>query len=514
MSYYHHSEDFQQQDTNFSNDTTEPLPSWETLDHQPQQPQDSPSDSHSAFVSPAAPIPHALPSHQFDFSPLHTPVEYGENPDFLFPSQQAGPSRVMNFAPQERLVQSEGYPSPEAEFSQPSPSPTTPTLVGPQRTRSRGTVPRGSSRGSATQRQHHPYQRPQSAMAGRAPEHPGARFSLVTGGGIQPYPASMSAPASEAGSSHASSTMPPPSIALPQRPSPVTVSIPASFHQPMGPPPEPSHPHPHPQPNQPRLPPVTIVPPSATAPNTDFGNVVRRIRAATKYFFTPRIDSFYDTTTHTLKAYLELPGVRRENLYVTLANSAITRHRSINVWGFSLSPNWLATVPSTGAGAASTLQEASSMTGTTMHMSSGSSSSTSNVSVPSTSVGEAAGTAQAPSTNSGGVADARPPVVTSSMEMSLGLGLPPQYSLRERRYGEFYRLLPVPPETRVRSYLHFLLVLYLLAVPACATHVQAVLEAGVLALFISFGTPLTEGQANAGREVISLSIEWPYVFGK
>ncbi|KAJ4485036.1 hypothetical protein C8J55DRAFT_509573 [Lentinula edodes] len=484
MSYYHHSEEFQQQDTNFSNDTTEPLPSWETLDHQPQQPQDSPSDSHSAFVSPAAPIPHPLPSHQFDFSPLHTPVEYGENSDFLFPSQQAGPSRVMNFAPQERLGRSEGYPSPEAELSQPSPSPTTPTLVGPQRTtRSRGTVPRGPSRGSATQRQHHPYQRPQSAMAGRAPEHPGARFSLVTGGGIQPYPASMSAPASEAGSSHASSTMPPPSIALPQRPSPVTVSIPTSFHQPMGPPPEPSHQHP--QPTQPRLPPVTMVPPSATAPNTDFATVVRRIRAVTKYFFTPRIDSFYDTTTHTLKAYLELPGVRRENLYVTLANSAITRHRSINVWGFSLSPNWLATGPSAGAGTASALQEASSMTGTTMQMSSGSSSSTSNVSVPSTSVGEAAGTAQAASTDSGGAADARPPVVTSSMEMSLGLGLPPQYSLRERRYGEFYRLLPVPPETR-------------------ATHVQAVLEAGVLALFISFGTPLTEGQASAGREVISV----------
>ncbi|KAJ3844953.1 hypothetical protein F5878DRAFT_600677 [Lentinula raphanica] len=71
------------------------------------------------------------------------------------------------------------------------------------------------------------------------------------------------------------------------------------------------------------------------------------------------------------------------------------------------------------------------------------------------------------------------------MELSLGLGLPPQYSLRERRYGEFYRILPVPPETR-------------------ASDIQAVLDAGVLSLSISFGTLLTQGQVSSITENITV----------
>ncbi|KAJ4485816.1 hypothetical protein J3R30DRAFT_1411695 [Lentinula aciculospora] len=494
MSYYHHGGEFHQ-DSNVQNDTIESIPSWETLEPQPQQqPQDSSSDSLNTFASPAAPTPHALPLQQFNYSPLHTPIDYGENTDFLFPTQQASPSMLMNFAPQERLVRSEGHPSPETEYYQPSPSPTTPTAAGPQRTtRSRGTVHRGTSGGSAASQRHqkHPYTRSRSALAGRITEHSVARYSVVAGGGIQSYPASMSAPVSEVGPSHSSpsSTMLPPLTVRPERPS--LVSIPTSSHLPMGPPLEPSLPSPLPPPpsTQPQPAPTTILPPSATAPNVNFETTVRQIRAATKHFFTPRLDSFYDIGTHTLMACLELPGVRRENLYVTLANSAITRHRNVNIWGFSLSPNWQAAgATGTSAGASSISQEASSMTGTTTHMSSGSSSSTSNAPVLSTSAGEAAGTAHASSApsrdgGSGGATDSRPLTVTSGMEMSLGLGLPPQYTSRERRYGEFFRILPVPPETR-------------------ASYVQAILEAGVLTLFISFGPPLTEAQVSSGREVI------------
>ncbi|KAJ3725577.1 hypothetical protein DFJ43DRAFT_1226068 [Lentinula guzmanii] len=479
MSYYHHSGEYQQ-DSDLPNEQTEPIPSWETLDPQPQQPLEPPSSN--AFVSPTAPTPHALPTQQFDYSPLHTPIDYGEIPDLLF-STQAG----MNFAPQERLVRSEGYPSPETEAFQHSPSPTTPTVPGPQRTRPRGAASHGT-KGSGIQHQHHPYRRPQSALAGKAKEVAGARFSVVTG--IQSYPASMSAPIQEAGLSHASSSaMLPPSTTRPQRPS--LVSISSSSHQPMGPPPEPSHPSPLPPPTSMwPAPDTTPLSSSVTAPTVDFENTIRRVREVTKHFFTPRLDSFYDTSNHILKAYLELPGVRREHLFVTLATSAITRHRSVNVWGISLSPAWLsAGAAQAGDGTASTSQEPSSL-GKTTHMSSGSLSSTSTASVPSMSAGEAAGTARAssapsPDGGSGGAAGLRPPMVTSEMEMSLGLGLPPQYTLRERRYGEFLRLLPVPPETRAR-------------------HVQAILEAGVLSLSISFGIPLTEGQVSSVREIITV----------
>ncbi|KAE9400646.1 hypothetical protein BT96DRAFT_638486 [Gymnopus androsaceus JB14] len=180
MSFYHHHGSGQfQQDSNLpSSNSTEQLPSWETIDQPQQQPQqqqqqDSPSDhTHSAFVSPAAPTPHALPPQPIDFSPLPTPIDYA------------------------RRVRSEGEASPEGDFHQPSPSPTTPTAIHiPRATRSRDT---GRSTGqpstSRARLQTHPY-RPQSALAGRSAERTGARFSVVGGGGgIQSYPASMSAP--------------------------------------------------------------------------------------------------------------------------------------------------------------------------------------------------------------------------------------------------------------------------------------------------------------------------------
>lgn len=207
--YYHHSGQYQRDDNNLSSDSTNlEHPPWETLDNSNiQQPQDSsPSDSHSTFVSPVAPVPHSLPPQQFEFSsihnsPLHTPSDFGEDTtNLLFPQQQVP---VIGF-PQE-FVHSEGYPSPDTEYHHhASPSPTTPT-AGPipqtttkSRNNARITGPRGI-RGTGAQQPLHrsrPYSRPPSAMAGRRTESAGAKFSVAPASfsGIQPYPASMSAP--------------------------------------------------------------------------------------------------------------------------------------------------------------------------------------------------------------------------------------------------------------------------------------------------------------------------------
>ncbi|KIK70691.1 hypothetical protein GYMLUDRAFT_235113 [Collybiopsis luxurians FD-317 M1] len=492
MSYYHHGGPFQQ-DTNLSSTSTPTEhPSWETLDPSQQHHQDSPSDSHnSAFVSPAAPTPHALPGQQIDFE-LGTPIEYGsENPDLPF---QPHPSSIMNFPPQERLVHSEGYPSPETEFFQPTPSPTTPTAIGlPRTTRSRTTTSVSGGRTTVARgKVHHPYARPQSALAGKSAEnYSGARYNVTSAGGMQSYPASMSAPDPGPSYASSSSTMLPqsrPQVATIPIASPSTTAPPTSSHQSMGPPPQPSQLSQQPdQPQLTRLRSTTLPPPSA-APSIGFEHGVRQIRAISKHFFTPRLDCFYNRATHILMAYFELPGVKRENIHISIANSSIPKHKHVNIWGFSLSPNWVLT------GAPGT-EGASSMTGTTMLTSSGSLSSSSShiASTPASAVPqsiEAAGTAHtSPASRIGGSAggaDSRQPMLTPAMTASLGYDIPPLYSSRERKYGEFFRLLPVPPETR-------------------ATDVRAKLEEGVLILSIDCGEPLTEEQVNASREVVHIS---------
>ncbi|KAJ3829838.1 hypothetical protein F5880DRAFT_169584 [Lentinula raphanica] len=515
MSYYHHGGEFQPDHT-LPTEQTDFIPGWETID-QPQQhqaPQESPSSS--TFVSPAVSTPHALPPQQFEYSPLTPTLDYGEMPDVPFPNP-AG--TTITFAPHERLVRSEGYPSPETEAFQHSPSPTTPSASGPQRTHTRATGSQGSGSGSKPHHLHRPYtRRSQSALAGKTKEATGARFSVVgAGSGIQAYPASMSMPTQEMGTSHASpSTMLPPSITRPQRPSLIPTST--SSHQPMGPPLEPPRsaialP---PEPTDLRSAQATQVPSPATGSGVaSFEAIIQKVRSVKKHFFTPRLDTFYDTDSHVLRAYIELPGVRRNNLRVTLATSAITRHRNVSVWGISLSPAWLPT----GSAQAGTSQTVGAV-GTTIQ--SGSLSSTSaGPSIPSLSAG-AAGTAPAssapsPESGSGGV----PLRVTTEMELSLGLGLPPQYSLRERRYGEFYRILPVPPETRVRFHLLSFFDSPCLLARSClylilkrsaihtnihtqASDIQAVLDAGVLSLSISFGTLLTQGQVSSITENITV----------
>ncbi|KAF5388568.1 hypothetical protein D9757_004666 [Collybiopsis confluens] len=494
MSYYHHGGPFQH-DTNNLSSTPTPTehPSWETIDPAQQQHQDSPSDSHnSAFVSPITPVPHALSNQQLDFD-LHTPEEYAlENPDPHFQHVPSA-SMLMNF-PQERLVHSEGHPSPETDFYHPSPSPTTPTTMSlPRMTRSRVTTTGSGGRTSSrTKPAHHPYPRPQSALAGST----GARYNVMTStGGMPAYPASMSAP--ESGTSFdSSSTMLPPArtqvVNIPTAATPAT-SPSTSNHPSMGPPPQPSQ-QPGQQSSQSQLPHLTrlrshMVPPTSAAPSASFEYGVRQIRAISKHFFTPRLDCFYNRATNILMAYFELPGVRRENIHISLANSAIPRQRHVNIWGFSLSPNWVfASASGTGG--------TSSMTGTTTLTSSGSLSSSSSryPSTPSTSAAPQSTEAAAGATHtspaswgggSAGGADSSRPLLTPAMSASLGYDIPPQYSSRERKYGEFFRLLPVPPETRAHD-------------------VRAKLEEGVLILSIECGEPYTEGQVNASRELVSI----------
>ncbi|KAE9400647.1 hypothetical protein BT96DRAFT_638535 [Gymnopus androsaceus JB14] len=235
---------------------------------------------------------------------------------------------------------------------------------------------------------------------------------------------------------------------------------PTAFTSPMGPPPQPSHPHPppsaHPIPG-----PSAVLPPVTSAPSSEFASRVQQIRSLTSRFYTPRTDCYYDYGTHVLQATLELPGVRRENVLVTLADSAINRCRGLSVWGFSVSPILGVRGNRATAGTSSAEQGASSMTGTTIHSSSGSlSSSSSYVYAPPSSSAmrtEAAGSAGAPGWSGVSAApDTRDPNVTPAMLESLGFGLPAPYTSRERKYGEFYRLLPVPPDTRVRFHLHSL----------------------------------------------------------
>ncbi|KAJ4500531.1 hypothetical protein C8R41DRAFT_863119 [Lentinula lateritia] len=57
--------------------------------------------------------------------------------------------------------------------------------------------------------------------------------------------------------------------------------------------------------------------------------------------YSPRVDSYYERQHNILCYDIELPGVRQEDLKVVLGYSAITRQKSLWVWGMSLSPLWL-----------------------------------------------------------------------------------------------------------------------------------------------------------------------------
>ncbi|KAF9027694.1 hypothetical protein BDP27DRAFT_1437087 [Rhodocollybia butyracea] len=176
-----------------------------------------------------------------------------------------------------------------------------------------------------------------------------------------------------------------------------------------------------------------MLPPMAVAPSTSFGGAIQLLRAQNRVFYQPRLDCHYDKATTSLKATIELPGVHRENLHITLVDSAINHVRSLSIWGFMLPPY-------------------SSISGVT------------NIEATSST-------------------DESQP---SASSQSHRFDMPFQYMLREWKYGEFYRLLPVPSETK-------------------STDVLVVLDAGVLYITISLQEPLTQEEVDASREVISLS---------
>ncbi|KAF9068232.1 hypothetical protein BDP27DRAFT_1422121 [Rhodocollybia butyracea] len=149
------------------------------------------------------------------------------------------------------------------------------------------------------------------------------------------------------------------------------------------------------------------------------------------------MDCHHDPGSSILQAYIELPDARWEDVYVMLVDSSVSRGQSVNVWGFTLPPH-------------------SYTHG--MH------------------------TSSSPASNP--MVDVRSGL-SSLVQQSLGFGLPPSYISRERRYGEFFRQLPVPPETK-------------------AADVQAVFDNSVLHLSIALGAPLTDERVNVSREIIDI----------
>ncbi|KAF9067413.1 hypothetical protein BDP27DRAFT_1422839 [Rhodocollybia butyracea] len=85
----------------------------------------------------------------------------------------------------------------------------------------------------------------------------------------------------------------------------------------------------------------------------------------------------------------------------------------------------------------------------------------------------------APSAAQGWIAiTIRDPLPPISAPHVSGLGLPPQYISRERKYGEFSRQLPVPARMK-------------------AVDIRASLDGGILSLSLALGTPLMEEEINA-----------------
>ncbi|KAF9064563.1 hypothetical protein BDP27DRAFT_1367065 [Rhodocollybia butyracea] len=186
-----------------------------------------------------------------------------------------------------------------------------------------------------------------------------------------------------------------------------------------------------PPPPYPTLVSASMLPPLAVAPSASFGAIIQQLRIQNNFFYQPRLNCHYDVAAAALKASIELPGVCKDNLHVTLVDSAINHVRNLSIWGFLLPPY-------------------SPISGVTSAAASG---------------------AEAPQSASG-------PYPGSNM--------PFQYMLRERKYGEFYRLLPVPPETK-------------------SNDVLVILDAGVLYVTVSFQKPLTQEEVDASREVINLT---------
>ncbi|KAJ3927927.1 MAG: hypothetical protein NXY57DRAFT_965019 [Lentinula lateritia] len=131
-----------------------------------------------------------------------------------------------------------------------------------------------------------------------------------------------------------------------------------------------------------------------------FEPIIRSLRTLSPCSINiPRMDTDYDAERGVVWAFIEVPGVHRENLKVILANDPIIGQRGIQIWGFTLPPD-------SQFGQAGV----SSSTG-----------------------------------------DSMPPITDPSMSLAFGYGTPPNLTLHERKYGEFFRFLPVPTMTKARE---------------------------------------------------------------
>ncbi|KAJ3859931.1 hypothetical protein EV359DRAFT_67746 [Lentinula novae-zelandiae] len=134
----------------------------------------------------------------------------------------------------------------------------------------------------------------------------------------------------------------------------------------------------------------------------DFEAMIQLLRKHSSTYMVPKMDCYYDGDHNRVQVYIELPGVCRENLHVTIANDSVIGQRGIQIWGFSIAPYW--------------------------HLSKGST-----------------------TTSSDDGNNLMAPACVPSMALKCGYDLPPHFTTQERKYGEFLRFLPVPATTMAKD---------------------------------------------------------------
>ncbi|KAJ3844028.1 hypothetical protein F5878DRAFT_637660 [Lentinula raphanica] len=176
-------------------------------------------------------------------------------------------------------------------------------------------------------------------------------------------------------------------------------------------------------------------------PHAEFEATIFLLRTVAKTFHVPRMDCHHDTNLDTIRLTIELPGVRRDNLRVILCNDAILRQRGIQIWGFTIPPQW-----ELRNGAAPTFA----------------------------------------TTQPTVVDNLQPPAADPAMSLRFGYGYPPNFSIRERKHGEFYRFFPLPATTTAQD-------------------IRIELDAGVLTVSIICQKPLTAIESEVLQEDLEVN---------
>ncbi|KAJ4496219.1 hypothetical protein C8J55DRAFT_553945 [Lentinula edodes] len=175
----------------------------------------------------------------------------------------------------------------------------------------------------------------------------------------------------------------------------------------------------------------------------NFESMLHLIRPLSSGIYTPRVDSCYEPQNRILSYSVELPGVRRQHIKVTIGYSPIFKQRNIAVWGMSLAPYWpVDRIIRLG--------------------------SLDSLSMPIVPIDEQLHTGEL-----------RRPVAPSNHATMAQ----PQQLMTERVHGEFYRLL---------------------AIPNNAQDVTAILSNGILLLTIKCDEPLTHDEIRVTQEVVEV----------